>query len=453
MKTTVSFFFMETRRVLNIKTIGLLVLISALSLYFTQTGIKSYLEIMESKQAYWDFEQVKVSQYPGYGQYGTYGVQVLFVPSPLYIFFINSTTVSRLTANVDSGERLYIYNSFKGRELFAEKSGGYKDFSGVFLLLASLLMFYAGYDAFTHRDYLGFMNNFIRPRALFSSIIACRVVIFGLWIAATAALSLLLLKINGIEISGEDGRYFAIFLGVLGLVVFFFFILGTISGTFGSPFAGFAMIVTLWFVSVFMIPGLMRTLITQSAESITSISRMDLEKLRLLMKVEDMMQNSFGSARELRDQAELKRLVGEKMLEHWEKEYKEFYALEKRIENEVKDNIRFYAALSDWFPTTFYLSCGNEISGSGYENYLEFFSWLQELKKNFTLFYMKQRFLSPAPEGKGNIQCFFREGENFFQARTRLPWRFSRGILISLGYIAILLAVSYIRFKKSLLRA
>ncbi|MCU0288920.1 MAG: hypothetical protein MUF15_21310 [Acidobacteria bacterium] len=135
MKTFKSIFTMETQRLLNNKNIGLLFLFSLLCFYFVQTGIGIYKSIIENKEKFQDIEQLKVKQYISYSQYGSYGFRVLFIPSPLSIFFVNSSVISELTANVDSGERLNIYNSFKdhsavsgySRCLFMCSKSGYRE--------------------------------------------------------------------------------------------------------------------------------------------------------------------------------------------------------------------------------------------------------------------------------------------------------------------------------------
>ena len=175
MKTFLTTYLVESKRLLKKKTFGLFLFFSFLSLYFVQIGLDNYTNIIENKEEFQDIELLKIKQYINYGQYGGYGFRVLFIPSPLSIYFVNSSTISQLTANVDSGERLNIYNSFKGRTLFADKGGGFKDFSGIMLLLGSMLVLYLGYESFIHRDYLRFMYGFVDYRRLFFSIVLSQV--------------------------------------------------------------------------------------------------------------------------------------------------------------------------------------------------------------------------------------------------------------------------------------
>jgi hypothetical protein len=157
---------------------------------------------------------------------------------------------------VDVGERLYIYNSFKGRTLFADKGGGFKDFSGIMLLLGGLLVLYLGYESFIHRDYLRFMCGFIDYKRTFLSTVLSRVFIIIFFFLLNVGISLILLEINGIQFTGDEYGHFFIFLVTQVLVLVFFFALGTIAGSLKSGFAGFVMVITSWFVLVFLFPGI-----------------------------------------------------------------------------------------------------------------------------------------------------------------------------------------------------
>ncbi|MCP4218344.1 MAG: hypothetical protein GY765_27150, partial [bacterium] len=270
MKTFIAIFRLESRQLMKKKIIGPYLFQLLLSLYFVQMGLNNYNSIIENKEKFQDFERLKVQQYFTYGQFGTYGFRVLFEPSPLSVFFINSTPISELTANVDSGERLKIYNSFKGKALFMEKSGGFKDFSGVMLLLGSLLLLYIGYESLMHKDYLRIMTGVFKPGKLFMSIVVSRVFVIILFFFLQVVAALALLHINGIRLGKSEYLFMAVYLGVQVGVAIFFFSLGTVAGTFKSRFAGFIMLLTVWFALVFLLPGVVNTITYKKAESITS---------------------------------------------------------------------------------------------------------------------------------------------------------------------------------------
>jgi ABC-type transport system involved in multi-copper enzyme maturation permease subunit len=436
-------FMLEFKKLLNKKVIGLFLFFSLLSLYFVQIGINHYKEIIESKDRFQDIERLKVNQYINYGQYGSYGFRILFIPSPLSIYFFNSCTISELTSNVDSGERLNIYNSFKGRTLFAEKAGGYKDFSGIMLLLGSLLVLYFGYESLIHKDYLRFMSDFIDYKKLFSYIIFSRILVFILFFLFNTGISLILLKVNAVAFSNHEYLQLAIYMGTLVLMLMFFFALGTIAGTFKSRFAGFVLVIVSWFVFVFLIPGVVSTSTSQKADNIASNYHLELEKLKRLMDfekraLEDVGLTSKENIEEVR-----------KYMEHyWNNEFNQIRALERKLETEMKKNIRHFQRLSFLFPSTFYLASTNEISSKGYENFITFFRYIQILKKDFVRFFINKRYYSNYYYSK--VEPFVKNNENLFYARSRLPKGFFYGVLLTVAYILVLFAVSLVRFKKSL---
>jgi hypothetical protein len=447
MKTITATYLLESKRLLKKKTIGLFLFFSLLSLYFVQIGLNNYINIIESEEDFQDIERLKVKQYINYNQYGSYGFRVLFIPSPLSIYFVNSSTIPGLTSNVDSGERLNIYNSFKeGRTLFADKGGGFKDFSGIMLLLGSLLVLYLGYESLIHRDYLRFMYGFMDYKRLFFSTVLSRVFILVFLFLLNAGISLIILEINGIQFSGGEYAHFFTFLVTLVLVLVFFFALGTIAGSFKSGFAGFVMVIISWFVLVFLFPGIVNTVTSRKADNIVSNYKLELQKLKSLMDFERESLEKYGDT--TKDNIDAVRKSVEDFLE---KGFPKIQAFEERLRNEMDENIRFFEFLSSLFPSTFYLSAGNEISSKGYENFIIFFDYIRELKKKFLRFYLDHRYYSDDPfDAPKTVESFIKDNENLFHSKSRTPRGFTRSLLLTLVYIIGLFIISYSRFKQSL---
>jgi hypothetical protein len=447
MKTFLAAYLLESKRLLKKKIIGLFLFFSLLSLYFVQIGINNYKQIIENKGEFQDTERLKVKQYINYNQYGLYGFRVLYIPSPLSIYFVNSSTISELTANVDSGERLNIYHSFKeGRTLFADKKGGFKDFSGIMLLLGGLLALYLGYESFIHRDYLRFMSGFTDYKKLFFSTIFSRSLILVFLFLLNAVISLILVELNGIRFTESESTHFFTYLVTLILLLIFNFALGTIAGSLKSGFAGFVMVIISWFVLVFFFPGIVNSIISRKADNIVSNYKLELEKLKGLMDFERESLAEFGLTTENNINAVRKWLE-----DFLDKGLKKIYEFEERLRNEMEENIRFFEILSCLFPSTFYLSTSNEISSKGYENFILFFNYLQEMKKKFVRFYLDHRYyLDGMLDKTTKVKSFIKSNENLFYAKSRTPRGFTSGILLFLVYIVGLFIVSYYRFLKSL---
>lgn len=431
---------MEFQRLLNTKTTGVLLLFLILCLYFVQIGINNYKSIIGARGEFQYIERTKVRQYINYAQYGAYGFRILFVPGPLSVYFVNSSVISELTANVDSGERLNIYNSFKGRTLFAEKAGGFKDFSGVMLLLGSLLVLYFGYESVIHKDYLRFMAGFTDPMKLFLSIVFSRVFIFSLYFIFIGGLSLLLLEFNDIHLSGNQWPHWFAFMGVLVLLSVFFFALGTIAGTFKSRFTGFVTLISLWFVFVFMVPWVINAITARKADNIASNYQLELEKLKILMGFEKEAEEKEGPVTDSNTEAERALLESA-----WNNELKKIRALEKKLADDMRINIYRFQKLSCFFPSTFYISASNEIGSKGYKNFIRFFERILTLKWNFIRFYIDKKYYSDSTK----VESFINGSENLFYSETVLPRGFLNGVLYVLVYILVLIAVSYVRFVRS----
>ncbi len=448
MKPFITTYSLELKRVLTLKAIALFLIISLLALYLVQTGINTYKSTIENKKTFQAFERLKVQQYVNYSQYGTYGFRIMFLSSPLSIYFVNSSAISELTANVDSGERLNIYNSFKGKALFGEKSGGFKDFSGIMMLLGSLLILYLGYEAFIHKDYLRFMSGFVDYKGLFLAIVLARVLVFTVFFMLNAAISLLLLDLNGIGLSPDEWLHGAVYLGILMLLMLFFLILGTVAGTFKSNFGGFMLVIFSWFLFIFLVPGAVNSFISQKADNIIPDYQLELQKLKNLMDFERRSAREIGPTNKS-NITEVKRMVEEYLAK--DKGFKEIQALEERLEKEMSQNIYRFQTLSSFFPSTFYLSVGNEISGKGYENFIRFFDYIRELKMQFVKFYIDHRYNPHVSlNAPGGVASFIKKNENLFFAKSLIPPNMFIGTLILLVYILALLVLSYRRFKKSL---
>ena len=440
MRTFKATFIMEAQRLLDKKTVGVLLLFLILCLYFVQTGVNNYQSIIETREEFQDIERMKVRQYINYAQYGAYGFRMLFVPGPLSVYFVNSSVISELTANVDSGERLNIYNSFKGRTLFAEKTGGFKDFSGIMLLMGSLLVLYFGYESMIHKDYLRFMAGFADPGKLFLSIAFSRVIIFSVFFFFIGGLSLLVLKLNRIRLSSDQWPHWFAFMGVLVLLSVFFFALGTIAGTFKSRFTGFVTLISMWFVFVFLVPWVVNAITAHDADNIASNYQLELEKLKILMGFEKEAEEMEGPVTD--SNTETERLLVESA---WNNELNAIRDLEKKLADEMHSNIYRFQKLSCFFPSTFYLSAGNEIGSKGYENFIRFFDRILTLKWKFIRFYIDKKYYSDLSK----VESFIKDSENLFYSQTVLPRGFLRGVLIALVYILVLFVVSYARFKRS----
>jgi len=440
-----SIFTLETRKLLfNRKNMGVAFLLLILLCVVFQDGIDKYKTIVNTVKESQQYEKEKVKKFSYFKQYGSYGLKMFLVPSLISIYFNNSSTISELTANVDSGERLNIFNSVKGRSLFIEKSGGFKDFSGIMLLFGSALALFLGYQAFLHKDYLRFMTGMADHQKLFAAIFLSRVVIINLFALVSFMITIIQLELNGINTGALPFPYLLIDLGMQILAWIFFFSLGTLASSIKSVFSGFKMIVVLWVILVFIWPAVINSYIYSKAKAIEgeTVTRKTFDILMNFEKgVSKSNPNEPGN-----EIATLHKVEG-----YLKREYRKIQKLEEDLETRMNQVIGDYQALSQWVPSTFYLSSGNEISSKGYTNFIKFYRYIQAVKERFVKFFVltlwkKKSYGTEEPV----IESFFKDDEDIFRARPALPYHFLWGLCLTLIYITALTALSYNQFKKSL---
>jgi len=149
----------EWKRFWRPRNIILLILFVITAFYFLADGILKHNEILKVKEEFKNVEQQKVEKYINYNHYGSQGFRILFAPSPLSIFFINSGRFYLLTADLNAAERLDIDVSMKGKGMLSEKSFSYADFAGIYILFGILMVLLYGFEFVRDREYLKFLSN------------------------------------------------------------------------------------------------------------------------------------------------------------------------------------------------------------------------------------------------------------------------------------------------------
>jgi ABC-type transport system involved in cytochrome c biogenesis ATPase subunit len=127
-------------------------------------------------------------------------------------------------------------------------------------------------------------------------------------------------------------------------------------------------------------------------------------------------------------------------------EYKAIEAIEEKFKEEIRQKIKFSNLLYNLLPSTFYLSTANEASSRGYQNFLDFYGYLQTLRRQFVEFWIGRVYFND-PKVMVN---FVQKDENVFKAKSQLPFYFIQGVIINLGYCMILFFLSFFLYKRAL---
>jgi len=434
---------LDLRRFFKPLKLWIFLLVLAVCLYFVQDGIWNYKGIVESKTEFQNIEQVNVKKFTNYTQYGLYGFRLLFIPSPLSVLFSHTGIISDLTAFVDSGARLRINKSILGKNLYVENNNGFNDFAGFTFFVITITSLFWGYGTFRHPKFLKLLASISRYWKIYFAYVGAKFFVFFLVIVVIGLFALFLMLLNNVYLSQDEFVNIFVFLGLTVMVAVFFFLLGTIAGSFQSKTTGFIAMISAWFVLMVLIPGVITKFIAKRADTITSSYNIEQRKLKLLMEFEKFARNEGQRYTSMEEKTRQERDLIEG---YWKNEFKKIQAIEKKMQEEMMDNLIYYRWLTVFFPTTFYQAAANEIGSKGYTNFFNFYERTQQLHAKFVRYYFNKKFYSNYSE----VEPFIKGDENVFYGQTWRPENILWGICLTFIYCGILAFISLYRFKRTI---
>ncbi len=443
MKTFNSFLVLESRRFFTKRNAAVFILFLALCLYFVQDGVSEYKNIVENKEEFQEIEKESIKKFVNYSQYGIYGFRLMFIPSPLTALFANSGVSPELTAFVDSGVRLRVYHSILGKNLYAVKLSGFMDFSGVLLLFGSLFALFLGYNSFQHIEYIKYLSSLLNYKKIYFLIAGARIILIFVLLLFIFSCALGLMKLNDIALSNTEFSHLLVYILITLSMLWFFLFIGIAAGSVKSKTTGITAIAALWFGFVFLIPGTISRIIAKKADNITSAYNLEQEKLKILTDFERKAFEKTQRYKSIDEKKNSDRLSGKS---YWVNEFKRIQSIEKRMEDEIRENSDMFQNLSLVSPTSFYIAAANEINSRGYENVIDFYAYVQKLKEQFVRYYIDKKFYSDY----STVESFVKNDENIFRAKSRLPVNLGTGMAITLLFITGLFVLSFFRFKRFL---
>ncbi len=447
MKTFKHFLKIEFKRLANPIIIFIGVLFFALSMYFIQNGTNQYKDILDNKGKFKRIEQSKVKKHVNYTIYATQGFRILFIPSPLNIFFYNSGAFSELSVTVDVGERLNITGTYKGRDMFREQRVMYADFFGLHTLFGSLMALVYGFLSLRYREYLKFLASLSGFRKIYNHISNSRFLLLALYFTIVTAAGTGLAFINGIRFTGSDCLYIAAYLGLWLLTVLVMFSVGTWIGAMRSTAAGSTVLIVTWIFFFYISSLMVNQVADTTAAKMKSIYQLENEKWDALMSFEERAIKEVGKfEREMLGTLSEKELIESFM----NREYKEVQAAEKDMEKEMRDNIKVYHWFSLISPGTFLSSAAGEMSSKGYGSLVEFYEYVQDIKDKFCQFYKEKKFYAEKEEEW--VESFVKGEENIFYGISRMPPNILWGLVELLVFIFAFQLGSYYSHKRVLAR-
>jgi len=412
-----------------------------ISIYFINTGINNYKSAINRSNEFKGVETAMFKNMMNYAQYTYRGVNLFFIPGPTSIFSKNSGLFSELTAKIDSMAGLKISNDMKSRLIFQGMNSTNWDFSGIILLFVPLGALLYGFESLRYKEYLKFLSSFLRYKKVFLFVLFSRVIILAISSIIIYSIILLFILTKNIAWSTHDylglGWYFLL----VFLLLLFFFAMGFLIGSTRSKINSTATILILWFVFVFLFPGTIHTFIAGKANTLTSSYKLELEKIQYINEYQK-------KSLEIHKNSNLKGIDRSRAIieNYWKKEYSHIEATDTNLKNEMLEIIQKNRNISIFCPVSFFQLTSNEISSQGYSNFLDFYSFSQERKREFVRFYFDQNFYSK----NHDMINFIKGDEAFFFAESSLPDNFFAGLWLTMLYALALFSFSFFIYKKSL---
>jgi hypothetical protein len=137
-----------------------------------------------------------------------------------------------------------------------------------------------------------------------------------------------------------------------------------------------------------------------------------------------------------------RRVPGKAAQEFLDNEYHNVEVTERGFKERMSSFIDYFERVAVRTPVTFFLMTGNEISGSGYDNYLDFYAFTKELKDRYVRFLARRGGdLQP-----GELDSFIPVEDRIFYAKPRVPRNYLSGVFFSIGWLVILAVSGYFRY-------
>ena len=439
MSNLIALFLLGFKQFFNKRNLIVFLVLFLLSLYGVNKGVDNYNGMVESSKEFRKIETLMLRSLIYYAQYSALGIRYLFVPSASVIFFTDSPLMAELSAKIDNTIKLEIHNNCRGAAVFKPNNRGLLRFSGFLVLLGTLFVLFTGYESICRKEYLKFLCSKFSRIKVFLTMIFSRFILITVTLMVLFGLMVGVVRLRGIELLPTDFKGLWAYLLVTLLTLLIFLVIGGLIGTMRSNIICISMILGVWIVSVFIIPGIFDSIIEERADDIVSSYKSDLNKYKKAADFEKKSEEKYGKFNK-------KNIVSERELveDYWANDYPEITKVEESLKNEISGVIDKYKKLSILFPTSFYNLTALEVSSRGYENYLDFYNYSQENQKKFSRFWLDRVFYNDQKE----LVFFIKGDENIFNGKSRIPGNFVPGVVLHLFYAVALLLGSYIRFKK-----
>jgi hypothetical protein len=424
-------FNIQSKRLFMKRNIFVFLVIGLILILLIQDGKNKYLTGIENIKEFQAMEVEKVNSFVYYDQYASYGIKILFIPSPFIILQSDSLS-DEIMANVNIGERLNISTYLN--QNFSDDNSGYTDFFGILLIFSVICGLFFGFEITINEDYSRFLyRQDTRRDKLLKSVIST-IILLSIAFIILISICLLWLLVNGLNLFNRF-----IFIIVLEVIVniSFFIAVGTVIGGLNKKKSTRRTILLLLIIgSIFFIPWVTTKINQWIVPEIESVSRFEFVNFKLLMESEKRIFNKIGT---YKNDGNIAPENIKKIVENEKKVvFTEIMENENKRKEKILNRIRFQQTILSFFPVTSSIAINKEISSCGGVSYLEFLFYSKGVKGDFRNFIIKKKFYEGAAPGK--VEPFI--SKNVFYAKSHLPFNFWLGVFLTPFYAVLLLFFS-----------
>lgn len=445
MASYLSEFFHQVRRLLfNRVYLVILLTMMLLTLFCVHRAAIEHQEIISNSNDFKQCEKITFNRIPNYDKYSDYGFRVYFIPAASSVFFTNPEILSDVNARVNSIVTMDIYNNTKTRALFKRKFPMPLRYSIVLLLLGGILCLVFGYESLRQKEHLKSLCSTSSHWKVYSLQILPRFFVIALSLVLISGVNLGFALLKNIEFTKNDMTRLSAHLLIALLMLVFFFSLGVIIGFFTRGKWSRRILLGAGFVLfVLILPVIIFSIIEGNSEKLTSPYKIESQKLSVLKNFEEESKEKYGKF----DANDIEK--GRKIVKNFlENEHSQIMGFERQLRDEILEVIEEQEALCMLTPVTFYLTTGEEVSSRGYRGYINMYDYVITSHDRFLKFWI-QRVYYHDPKVMVN---FIQADENIFKSTGCLPGNYWWGVLITGGYIFMLLLGSFLLFKQTMYR-
>jgi ABC-type branched-subunit amino acid transport system ATPase component len=369
---------------------------------------------------------------------------VYFIPAASSVFFSNPEILSDLNARVNSIVTMDIYNNTKTRFLFKRKFPMPLRYSIVLLLVGGIFCLVFGYGALRQKEHLKSLCSISSHWKVYSLQILPRFFVIALSLALISVINLGFALLKNIEFTKNDMTRLSTHLLTALLLLVFFFSMGAIIGFFTRGKWSRRILLGAGFVLfVLILPVIIFSIIEGKSAKLTSSYKIETQKLKVITDFEHRISETLGKYDKSKN--ELFKNEAEK---YFINEHNQIMEFERQLRDEILKVIEEQETLCMLTPVTFYLTTGEEVSSRGYHGYINMYDYVITSHDRFLKFWI-QRVYYHNPE---IMVTFIQADENIFKSTGCLPGNYWWGVLITAGYIFMLLLGSFLLFKQTMYR-